>query len=162
VAKIKKEGKRSVLFVCAANQCRSPMAMVLFKDFVGRQKAHPENWLIESAGVWAINGYPATDSAIQAMNEIGLDLNAHHSQPVTESILDEFDLVLCMELEQADFLKRNFPFSNQKIFLLSEMAGNTQEIWDPVGLSMASYKKTAKEMLSIMEDGFSKIMDLTS
>jgi protein-tyrosine-phosphatase len=162
VAKIKKEGKRSVLFVCAANQCRSPMAMVLFKDLVSRQKAHPENWIIESAGVWAINGYPASKSAIQAMNEIGLDLNDHHSQPVTELLIDEFDLVLCMELEQVFFLKKNFPFSKEKIFLLSEMAGNTQEIWDPVGLSMSSYKETAKEMLSIMEDGFSKIMDLTS
>jgi protein-tyrosine-phosphatase len=138
------------------------MAMVIFKDLVDRQKAHPENWRIESAGIWAINGYPATMSAIQAMNEIGLDLNDHHSQPVIESLLDEFDLVLCMELEQASFLKRNFPFSKEKIFLLSEMAGNTQEIWDPVGLSLTSYKETAKEMLIILENGYSKILDLTT
>ena len=140
-------------------QCRSPMAMVLFKDLVARRNAHPENWRIESAGVWAINGYPATDFAIRAMMDTGLDLNDHHSQPVTELLLGEFDLILCMEHEQSSFLKRNFPNIKEKIFLVSEMAGETKDIWDPVGLSLDTNREKVNEMLALMEKGFHKILD---
>lgn len=138
------------------------MVMVLFRNLVARWKAQPENWRIESAGVWAINGYPATDFAIRAMMDTGLDLNDHHSQPVTESLLGEFDLILCMEHEQSSFLKRNFPNTKEKIFLLSEMTGETKDIWDPVGHSLGTYREKAKEMLALMKKGFYKILELTN
>ena len=153
--------KRSVLFVCAANQCRSPMAKVLFSNLIVKKKAQSEDWRIESAGVWAINGFPAADFAIRAMRDIGLDLKNHHSRPVTESLLEEFCLVLCMENEQASFLKRNFPLAKDKFFLLSELAGDTKEIQDPVGHSMDIYRNTVNEMLALMEKGLNKILDLT-
>lgn len=153
--------KNTVLFVCAANQCRSPMAMVLFRDFVTRRKVKPNNWWIESAGVRAVSGYPASDFAIRAMKDIGLDLNDHHSQPVTESLLDEFNLILCMEREQKTFLRRNFPDAKEKILLISEIAGGTNDIWDPVGHALATYQETAKEMLVLFERGFNKILELS-
>ena len=134
--------KRTVLFVCAANQCRLPMATVLFKDLIIRRKVKLENWRIESAGVWASSGYPATNFAIQTKKDIGFDLSDHHSRPVTESLLEEFNLVLCMEQEQKFILNRNFPDEKEKIFLISEMAGDTKEILDPIGHSLATYQDT--------------------
>jgi ribose 5-phosphate isomerase B len=140
-------GKRSVLFVCTANQCRSPMAMVLFEDLVKRQKAEPKKWRIESAGVWAPKGYPATDLAIKAMGIISLDLNNHRSQPVTEFLLHGFNLILCMENGQKSFLKQNYPNLHKDVFLLSEMADKNTEIQDPVGCSLEVYIQIANEML---------------
>jgi protein-tyrosine-phosphatase len=150
---------QTVLFVCAANQCRSPMAMALFKDLV---KNESEEWQIASAGILARSNYPATDHAIQAMSKLGLSLDEHGSQPVTEALLDMYNLILCMENDQVSFIKQNFPNSKQKVFLLSEMVGNSIEIYDPVGLSLHMYSKTALEIRSILEDGLKKIKGLSS
>jgi protein-tyrosine-phosphatase len=158
----KKSGeKRSVLFVCTANQCRSPMAMVLFIDFLARQGEQEKDWRIESAGIWAGKGNPATDLAIKAMEINGLDLSNHHSQPVTELLLNEFNLTLCMENEHKSFLKQNYGFINNKIFLLSEMANEVKEIWDPVGTSLELYLNTINEMLNFLENGFPLIKELS-
>lgn len=158
VTKRESEYKKSVLFVCAANQCRSPMAMILFKDLVGKSGEKLEAWRIESAGIWAVTGYPATNDASLVISEMGLDLIDHRSQPVTESLLDEFKLILCMENDQVKFLKRNFPAAKDKVFLLSEMADQDQDIWDPVGHSLNAYKDTANEILGFLKKGFSKII----
>lgn len=42
----------SVLFVCTANMCRSPMAMVLFRRRLD-QAGLASGWRVESAGAWA-------------------------------------------------------------------------------------------------------------
>jgi protein-tyrosine phosphatase len=95
------------------------------------------------------------------MKDKGLDLIDHRSQSVTESLLGEFNLILCMENEQVNFIKRNFPDSNEKVFLLSEMAGQNLDIWDPAGHSLDAYKDTTNEILALLEKGFSKIFQLT-
>ncbi len=161
MAKEEPGNNRNVLFVCAANQCRSPMAMVMFMNLLTRRNMQPENWRIESAGIWAVSGYSATDFAILTMKDMDLDLNDHNSQPVTESLLNEFELILCMENEQVSFLMHNFQDSKEKVFLLSEMAGEIKDIWDPAGHSLQAYKNTAKEILSFLEKGFSKILELS-
>lgn len=161
VGRKESENKKSVLFVCAANQCRSPMAMVMFKDIVARRNEKPEDWRIDSAGIWAVTGYSVTNFANRVMKDKGLDLIDHRSQSVTESLLGEFNLILCMENEQVNFIKRNFPDSNEKVFLLSEMAGQNLDIWDPAGHSLDAYKDTTNEILALLEKGFSKIFQLT-
>jgi len=52
----------AVLFVCAANRCRSPLAMALLQQSV-RQQHEDEEWRIESAGLYAIPDLPATPAA---------------------------------------------------------------------------------------------------
>lgn len=161
MAKGEAGNKGSVLFVCAANQCRSPIAMIIFKDLITRKNENPEDWRIESAGVWAVSGYSATDFAHRTMKELGLDLADHRSQPVTESLIDKFNLILCMENDQVNFLKRNFPDSKEKVFLLSEMTGQNLDIRDPVGYSLDDYKNTAVDILLLLEKGYSKIFRLS-
>ena len=48
----------AVLFVCSANQCRSPMAEVLFREHL-EQMGLADGWRVESAGVWAMDDVPA-------------------------------------------------------------------------------------------------------
>ena len=45
---------RHILFVCTANQCRSPMAAGLFQRQI-EQAGEAERWQIASAGTWAEN-----------------------------------------------------------------------------------------------------------
>nr|NIM45857.1 hypothetical protein [Nitrososphaeria archaeon] len=48
----------AVLFVCSANQCRSPIAEVLFREHL-EQIGIGDEWRVESAGIWAMDGAPA-------------------------------------------------------------------------------------------------------
>lgn len=151
--------QKSVLFVCTANQCRSPMAEVLFRDLVS--SLDPEaNWHVASAGCWARPNNIATQTALIVMQDRGIDLSEHLSQPVTEALLDNFNLILCMEEEHKRLIRRNFSSAREKTFLLYEMIGKEKEIGDPIGMSQYAYEDTANEMLGIMTEGFEKISKL--
>jgi hypothetical protein len=67
---------KHVLFVCTGNICRSPMAEGLFKKLVaGRDDIH-----VQSAGVSAGRGMPASRHAIQALSVDGTDENSTASR----------------------------------------------------------------------------------
>jgi len=153
--------KRSVLFVCSANQCRSPMAMALFADLV-KKKHHPDEWRIESAGCWAMAGMPATSNAAEAVRKLGLNLDDHRAQPVTDWLLKQFQLVLCMEMEHKTTLRRNYPEHAGKIYLLSEMSSHLQEIDDPVGQSIERYSSTIGKISQFLDAGYPRICELTN
>ena len=137
------------------------MAMALFSDLVKKNHTKPDDWRIESAGCWAYPGMPATGSANAAMHELGLSLDDHRSQPVTEWLLRDFKLVLCMEWDHKATLSRNYPAFADRIFLLSEMAETDQEVDDPVGLPIRSYQNTVREITRYLNDGYPKICRLT-
>ncbi|MBN1536772.1 MAG: hypothetical protein JW908_08580 [Anaerolineales bacterium] len=137
------------------------MAMVLFKDLVFKMTGSMKRWHIESAGVWAMGGYPATINAQETMRARRLNLIDHRSQPVTIPLLNQFNLVLGMEQDHKQTLCCAFPEHAQKIHVLSEMAGAEYDIEDPVGLSIESYQITAAKILAYLEKGFIKISRLS-
>lgn len=137
------------------------MAMALFSDLVKKNHAKPNEWRIESAGCWAYPGMPATGSANAAMHELGLSLDEHRSQPVSERLLKDFKLVLCMEWNHKATLSRNYPDFADRIFLLSEMTETDQEVDDPVGMPVQGYKNTVGVISRYLNEGYQKICQLT-
>lgn len=137
------------------------MAEALLRDLAARTDPHAD-WHIESAGCWARPGNPPTNLAIQVMQQHGIDIHGHLSQPVTGAFLERFNLILCMEAQHQRHILRNFPFAQGKTFLLYEMVGKSQEIRDPVGLSLSAYENTADEMINVFHDGFDQISSLSS
>ena len=80
--------KRSILFVCVANSCRSQMAEAIAKSLAGDQ------WEVQSAG-----SHPSGrvhPVAIAAMKELGLDLSGHRSKGLEELPAREWDYVVTM------------------------------------------------------------------
>ena len=148
----------SILFVCTANQCRSPMAMALMRKRLEDEGMAPE-WVVESAGTWAMEGITATDNAIEAMREQDLDLESHRSRGVTEEMLDYFDLVLVMVGNHKEALNVEFPQYADKVFLLSEMVGGDWDLEDPVGGPLEEYRETAKVIGEALEEGWEKIIE---
>jgi protein-tyrosine-phosphatase len=132
------------------------MAEGLFTALVAR-KDRNENWLIASAGTWADNGSPATNFAQQTMDEMGIDIKTHRSRLITAEIMESYKLILVMERNHKEALRIEFPQVKQKVFLLSEMAGLTTDIEDPVGGSLEDYRETSRQILKIIEEGFQKI-----
>ena len=146
----------SILFVCSANQCRSPMAQVLFEAFlVG--KGVREEWRVESAGVWAYEGSRATTNAQKAMAERDLDLSQHLSQPADSTLLKQFDLTLVMEQRHKTVLQEQNPQLVDRIYLMREIAGQEGDFADPVGGSLERYRAAADELERMIKDSYEHI-----
>ena len=149
----------SVLFICSANVCRSPMAMGLLRSIV---KDSSDQWKIESSGVWDMGDQPAALNTQLVLQEHGIDLNDHASRTVTGTMLSEFNLVLVMEDNHKEVLKLAFPEYTDRIYMLSEMVGEIFSIVDPIGRSLADFEETALEMERILTEGFEKISILAA
>jgi len=54
---------------------------------------------LDSAGVSALYGRPATAEARAVMAEQGLSLQGHSSKPLTENLIKSIDLILTMTEE---------------------------------------------------------------
>lgn len=95
--KMDKSKKKSVLFLCAHNSCRSQMAEGLLKDIYG------ERFDVYSAGLKATSVH---DLAVQVMDEIGIDISDQRSKSIEEFRGKSFDFVVTV----CDNAKENCPF----------------------------------------------------
>ena len=150
----------SVLFVCSANQCRSPIAEALFKNIV-LERDEENEWKIASAGVWAATGIPATDNACAVMEERGLDISAHLSQPTSQDLLGEYQLVLVMEKAHKETLQAHYSKFADRIVLFRNLVGDDRDFEDPVGGSLDRYRGAAEELEAVLEGEFEEIQRLS-
>jgi protein-tyrosine-phosphatase len=144
--------------VCTANICHSPVAEALMR--LRLSKAGLADWQVSSAGTWAEDGCAASRYSALLMAEYGQDLNQHRSRMVTDSLLDEVDLVLCMESGHAEALRMEFPAHAGKIYLLSEMSGRRYSINDPYRGSLDEYRQMVRDVSEAIEAGLSRIIEL--
>jgi len=147
----------SILFVCSANQCRSPMAEVLFRQLL-QEKGEADEWRVESAGVWAYEGAGATQSAQVVMAERGLDLANHRSQPTDPTFIKQFDLIIVMEVEHKVVLQERNPALAERILTIRELVGGQGDFDDPVGGSVEVYRRAAGEIYQLLDQAFPSIV----
>ncbi len=148
----------SVLFVCTANICRSPMAMGILRAKISDKK----DWTVESAGVWARDGYPVHQYVSLLLKQKDIDLSLYRSRPITREIVNQFNLVLVMEKGHKEGLKAAYPETASKVYLLTEMINQHYEIVDPIGGSLEDFHETAREIEHILDIGFDKLQQLAS
>jgi len=150
----------SILFVCTANQFRSPLAVASLLSSLDND-GEKSNWLIQSAGTWTTDGMPALLLTINNAERLGLDgVDRHVTRQVTGELLHQFDLIIVMEAGHKEALRAEFKPSSSRVYMLSEVVDGIQyDIPDPVN-STTNPEEVASELNSIIQKGAKKILDL--
>ncbi len=152
----------SVLIVCTANICRSPMAAAMLRARLQKERSDWQEWRVDSAGTWALDGETAAKNSRQVMAERGIDISDHRARSVTGEMLERYDLILTMEPNQKEALQVEFPSVADRVYLLSEMEGSQQSIEDPYGQKIEAYKETVEKIDKILARGMPRIIALVS
>jgi protein-tyrosine phosphatase len=148
-----------ILIICTGNICRSPAAQTLLAHQL--TQVGLGDWVVESAGTWALDGRPATPYMVDLMAERGLDLTTHRARSVNRRWIEQADLVLVMTHSHAEALRLEFPDQADKIHLLSAMeSGQHYDITDPYGGALADYRACVTQLASLVEQGWERIVAL--
>ena len=145
-----------ILVICTANICRSPVAAALLRDRL--HKRGLDDWTVSSAGTWAQMKRGAADNSVRVMDQYGLDIHDHTARMVEKGYLQAADLVLCMEAGHAEALRAEFSRDAYKVFLLTEMVGQSYSIHDPFGEPLVAYQRMAAELENLIDKGMDRIV----
>ena len=104
-----------------------------------------------SAGVMAQEGASASQGAIDAAKQAGLDLSGHCSKLLTIELVSESTLILTMTKSHKDIVCVKFPNHSGKVHLLSEYAGKVGDVPDPFGQSLHAYVKCRDSLTEYIE-----------
>jgi len=149
----------TVMFVCTANLCRSPIAAFLFKQWL---QQHPATGSLHvaSCGTWAQDGEPVASSVLPYLLAVGIDLMHHRSRSITTNLLAESDLVLCMTGFHKEALQAEFPHYGSRVHMLSEMIMQRYDIPDVSRVSAEEYLAVARDLRPMVERSAPRIMAL--
>jgi protein-tyrosine-phosphatase len=135
-------GPGHILIVCTANICRSPMAAGLLQHFLAGQTGPLKSLQVISAGIAARQDDPISDNAAVAMRKVGIDLSEHASQPVTQRLLDEALVVLCMTESHRAMIQLQFDPVPRHLYLFRQFLPRPvdPEVDDPYGGPLSVYE----------------------
>ncbi|MFM7508117.1 MAG: hypothetical protein ACKO5A_01025 [Actinomycetota bacterium] len=166
----------TLLFICTANQCRSPMAEALATSWV---EQHSVTAGIASAGL--LPGDVAVHpGSVLALRRRGIDISAHRSRQLTPDLVNWANLVITMErthlMSLAEFsptvIDRAFPLreldalatligprrADETVLAWSTRAsaarlpgavlhyGTDDDVADPMGKGSRAFRRTAEEL----------------
>ena len=151
---------KKIIVVCTANICRSPVVEAVLQDRLIARGLR--DWKVESAGTWAHNGQAASRYSTEILAERGLDISDHSSRVITREMLEEASLVLCLAEGHAEALRAEFPDQAAKVFLLTEMIGQSYSVSDPYGGPRFAYVRMVNDVTQMIEDGLPRIIELVT
>lgn len=125
----------NILFVCTENTFRSASADYLFNTLL--QEKQDDSFQVHSAGIrcrWP-HMYEETK---ERLAHYGIAIQKHQSTYLTQKLVDEADVIICMAEHHRQFIKHNFHTNS---YLFNELAyGESTDVQDDeeVGTSYGS------------------------
>lgn len=148
---LRKTAGRRLVFVCTGNTCRSPMAEALARALLTeRLGGDPADFGFEiaSMGVFGAPGSPASQDAVDVLEERGVDLSGHRSSPLIDELLVEADEILCLTRSHAQALLASIPPRLADHVTLLDPDGH--DVPDPIGQGIEVYRRTADAIESAL------------
>jgi protein-tyrosine phosphatase len=148
------------LVVCTGNTCRSPMGEALLRKQIAKtlecsiEELDARGVTIVSAGIAAMPGAPAAGQAIQVMQEMGLRIDDHQSQPVTGRLAQFADVIFTMTAGHRQALISQWPSLEARTFTVNIDGG---DIADPIGSPIEVYRQCAHHIDDQMAKWVSKM-----
>ena len=126
------------------------MAEYLLRRRLGKQI----DWQVGSAGLFTGNGMAASLPAVEVLREQTIDLTPHRSRVVAKDIIDAATLIVVMTVTHAVELKRRFPETQDRIYLLKSFdpVCGGGDIPDPLGGTIAQYRTIRDEIEAALPD----------
>lgn len=133
------------------------MAEYLFRARLGEERG----WKAVSAGTAAVSGWPASEEAVYALREKGIDARRHCSQPLTRDLIAKSDLIIAMTTRHRDEVVRMNPEAAGRTRLLTSfgLSPRQGDIPDPIGQSLDVYRHTRDVLDSALADVILSIME---
>lgn len=148
----------SILFVCTANQIRSPLASAIFKKFLDEEVKLPQEWQIDSAGVWARPNLAPEPNAIAFAADLEIDLTEYRSKQINERLLKAFDMIIVMEKGQKESICYEYPEIEYKVFLFTEFGEHPYDFPDPHGMPPEKYRGVLVDLYTIIAKNYPSII----
>lgn len=135
-----------ILFVCAGNTCRSPMAATIMQQFV-----QDMNIITDSRGMVVLFPEPYNPKAVAVAARHGMIMPSNSAIQLQNEDFDNNTLVLVMN----DSMKQKIYKSYDRainVYTLGEFAGGEEtEIADPYGRGIEEYNRCFEQLYILIE-----------
>jgi len=152
----------TILAVCTANICRSPMAAGLLHHALSAQPEPLRSLKVVSAGVNARDGERVSQNSVIALKKAGIDISGHVSRTITQAMLDEAWVVLCMTEAHRAMIQAQADPVPKHLYLFREFMPPKaeKEIADPYGGPLSYYETARDEMVEALPSLVAKLKAL--
>ena len=150
--------KKTIVFVCTGNTCRSPMAEAIFRKLV--QDLGLVKLKVCSAGVRAKKGDILNEKSARVLEENGLAITEFSSKKIDKRTLQRSFAVICMTDKQRDFVmemrwqalrekEMDVDEIENNVYSFSELVG--YEVLDPYGKDIDCYRYVFQLLIGGMQ-----------
>lgn len=136
----------NIYFICTGNTCRSPMAEAILRA------RKIDKVVVRSAGIHATEGIPIAEHAKRLIKQSDMPYTAT-SNGVTQEDVEWANYILTMTDGHKQVLRMMFPDEASKIYTLKGFLTDDkdEDVQDPFGGSLDTYRKTFDELSDLME-----------